>query len=169
MQKRSSIIAGLLLILVGLFFLAMQMFPTLAEGLNIARQWPLVIIGLGGLFMLSAVLGAPPLAIPGSIIGGVGGLLYYQNATGNWGSWAYAWTLIIGFVGVGLVIFGLLERRERPAIKAGAGLIAMSLFLFAVFALFFTGFAQAGLVWPIAIMLLGVWLLLRGRRRGKGG
>lgn len=163
MHKRSSIIGGLLMILVGLFFLAMQMFPTIAEQLNMARQWPLIIIGLGGLFLLSAVWGVPPLAIPGSIIGGIGALLYYQNATGNWTSWAYAWTLIIAFVGVGLIVFGLLERGARPVMKVGAGLTAVGLFLFLLFGTLFTGFAQAGLVGPIMLMLLGVWLLLRGR------
>ncbi len=167
MHKRSSIIGGLLMILVGLFFLAMQMFPALAEQLDIARQWPLIIIGLGGVFLLGAFWGAPPLAIPGSIIGGLGALLYYQNATGNWASWAYAWTLIIAFVGVGLILFGLLERHARPVIRVGGGLTAVGLITFLLLTTLFNGFAQARLIWPIFIILLGVWLLLRGRRRGK--
>lgn len=163
MQKRSSVIGGLLMILIGLFFLAMQLFPTLAEQFNLARQWPLIIVGMGGLFLISAVLGVPPLAIPGSIISGIGGILYYQNATGNWASWAYVWTLIIGFVGVGIVLFSLLERRDRTTLFAGTRLIVIGLVLFAVFGAFFNGLGQLGVIGPAAIMLLGVWLLLRSR------
>ena len=164
MHKRSSVIGGLLMILIGVFFLIVEMFPALAVQLNIARQWPLIIVGLGGLFLLSALLGAPPLAVPGSIVTGIGGILYYQNATGNWASWAYVWTLIIGFVGVGTIIFGLLERRDKTMLSSGSRMILISLVLFAVFGAFFNGLGQLGIIGPAAIMLLGLWLLLRGRR-----
>ncbi len=165
MQKRSSIIGGLLMILIGVFFLTINLFPELAVQLNMARQWPLIIVGLGVLFLISAVLGTPPLAIPGSIITGIGSILYYQNVTSNWASWAFVWPLIIGFVGVGIIVSGLLERQPRTAVSAGVRLIVISLVLFAVFAAFFNGLGQLGIIGPIAIMLLGGWLLLRGRRK----
>ena len=93
MEKKSSIIGGAILILAGVFFLLAQFFPGLVSWFNIGQQWPLIIIFVGGLFLAGALLGTPPLAIPGSIIGGTGLLLYYQNASGDWASWAYAWTL----------------------------------------------------------------------------
>jgi peptidoglycan/LPS O-acetylase OafA/YrhL len=116
---------------------------------------------------MSAFLGAPPLAIPGSIIGGIGGILYYQNVTGDWASWAYVWTLIIGFVGVGMLLSSLLARRVRREAWAGVRLMVVSLVLFGVFAAFFTGWGQLEIVGPLFLMLLGVWILLRGRL-GKG-
>ena len=106
MEKRSSIVGGLILIGVGTMFLLLQLFPSLADQIDLARQWPLVIVTVGGVFLLTAVLGTPPLAIPGSIIGGIGGILYYQNLTGDWASWAYVWALIPGFVGVGIILDG---------------------------------------------------------------
>jgi hypothetical protein len=94
MHKRSSIVVGTILILVGILFLLVQFFPGLAASLDISTQWPLIIVGVGGLLILSAFLGTPKLAIPGSIVTGIGGILYVQNLTGAWDSWAYVWALI---------------------------------------------------------------------------
>ncbi len=47
------------------------------------------------------------LAIPGSIITGIGLLLLFQNLTSYWESWSYGWTLIIIFVGAGIYLAGL--------------------------------------------------------------
>ena len=66
MQKRSSIIAGLILIIVGAFFLLAQAFPGLASIFNPSFYWPFIIVVVGGLFLLVAFLGTPPLAVPGS-------------------------------------------------------------------------------------------------------
>ncbi len=88
MQKRGSIIVGTILILVGALFLLAQIFPSIAINLDIGRQWPLIIVTVGGLFIVSAFLGTPPLAIPGSIVAGIGMILYVQNLTGTWSSWA---------------------------------------------------------------------------------
>ena len=70
------------------------------------------------------------LAIPGSIIAGIGGILYYQNATNDWESWAYAWTLIIGFVGVGTFIMHMLDGRVKRAFNEGFNSIVSSLVMF---------------------------------------
>ena len=40
--------------------------------------------------------------VPASIVTGIGGLLYWQNATGRWESWSYAWALIVASVGVSI-------------------------------------------------------------------
>ena len=100
-QRRSSLVGGLVLVLLGALFLAVQWLP----GLQLWFSWPLIIIGIGVLLLIVGLLtGVPAMAIPACIVGGIGGLLYWQNATGNWESWAYAWTLIPGFVGVGMVL-----------------------------------------------------------------
>ncbi len=104
MHKRSSIIVGTILIVVGLLFLAVQLFPGLAFNLDIDRQWPLIIVSVGVLLILSALFCSPSLAIPGSIVSGIGGILYVQNLTDTWESWAYVWTLIPGFVGIGMIL-----------------------------------------------------------------
>ncbi len=161
MEKRSSIVGGLILILVGALFLLMQLFPGLAEQIDMAQQWPFIIIVVGGVFLLTALLGTPPLAIPGSIITGIGGLLYYQNLTGNWGSWAYAWALIPGFVGIGRMLMYLLQGKARRGIREGGRLVLISAVMFVVFAAFFNGLGGLGRYWPVLLILGGAALLFK--------
>jgi len=168
MHKQGSIISGSILILIGLFLLLAQFFPGLAAFFDIGRQWPLIIVAVGALFLLSAPMGVPPLAIPGAIISGIGGILYYQNSTGNWASWAYIWTLIPGFVGVGMIWMGLLQRRSRQAMREGGRLLLISAFLFVVFAAFFNGLGGLGRFWPVLLIGAGFWLLIRNRLSGRG-
>lgn len=172
MQKRGSIVGGLILILVGSLFLAMQVFPDLAVRFDLARHWPLFFVGLGGLFLLGALVGDRGMAVPGSVLTGLGGLFYYQNVTGDWGSWAYAWALIPGFVGVGTFLMHLLQGQLRRAVKEGGGLIFISFVMFMVFGSFFGGWVSLRLAGPLLLIGLGVWLLLKmvvgGPRPGRG-
>jgi hypothetical protein len=128
---------------------------------DLNRQWPLFIVGVGGLLFLAAVLSAPGLAVPAAVVGGLGLLLYAQNWLGAWDSWAYAWTLFPGFVGVGLIVKSGLEGRLRHGLRDGGRLVLVSLLLFAVFATFLGGFLPFELVLPALLILWGVWLLAR--------
>lgn len=163
MKTRSSIVGGLIMIVVGVLFLLLQMFPSLGHLFDMAQLWPLIIVAVGVFFLLGAVGGTPPLAIPGAIVGGIGMILYYQNLTGHWESWSYVWALIPGFVGVGLIAAGVLGRQRRQVVE-GRRLMLISLALFVVFAFFFTGFGQIGQFWPVALIGVGVWLLLGNKR-----
>lgn len=165
MHKRSSIIIGTILILVGLLFLVIQLFPGLAFNLDIGRQWPLIIVSVGVLLILSALLGSPALAIPGSIVSGIGGILYVQNLTNTWESWAYIWTLIPGFVGIGLILAGLLGHQRRASWREGSRLLLISAVMFFIFGAFFNGLGGLGRYWPIALIGLGLWMMLPRRRQ----
>ena len=163
-QRRSSLAGGLVLVLLGALFLAVQWVP----GLQLWFSWPLIIIGIGVLLLIVGLLtGVPAMAIPACIIGGIGGLLYWQNATGNWESWAYAWTLIPGFVGVGMVLSGLLGGDTRQTVRGGAWLILVSLVLFAVFASFFGALGLVGSYWPVLLIVLGLLLLAQSLFRSR--
>lgn len=164
MKTRSSIVGGLIMIAVGVLFLLLQLFPALGAFFDIGQLWPLLIMLVGLFFLLGALLGTPPLAIPGSIVGGIGLILLYQNLTGHWSSWAYMWALIPGFVGIGLIVAGVLGKL-RPQVAAGRRLLVISLVLFIIFALVFTGFGgQFGQFWPLALIGLGLWLLFGNKR-----
>lgn len=166
MHKQSSIVGGIILILVGLFFLATQFLPEeVARFLDFGNQWPLILVGLGGIFMLGAILAQPELAIPGSIVGGLGVMMYYQNLTNSWESWSYAWTLILGFVGFGIFLMHTLQKKPRQGLREGGRLMVVSLVLFLFFGLMFSGFQ--GLLWPVGMIGLGVLLLLRNVWRGR--
>lgn len=163
MEKRSSIIGGLILIFVGALFLILQLFPGLSEKIDLAQHWPLLIVALGVFFLLGALLGTPPLAVPGSIISGIGGMMYVQNLTGNWASWAYSWTLIPGFVGIGIILMHFISGRLNRGFREGGPLLVISALMFIVFALFFNvgGLGGLGRYWPIFLILAGGWLLIK--------
>jgi len=163
-QRRSSLAGGLVLVLLGALFLAVQWVP----GLQLWVSWPLIIIGIGVLLLIVGLLtGVPAMAMPACIVGGIGGLLYWQNATGNWESWAYAWTLIPGFVGVGMVLSGLLGGDTRQTVRGGAWLILISLVLFAVFASFFGALGLVGSYWPVLLIVLGLLVLAQSLFRSR--
>lgn len=164
MERRSSIIGGLILILVGGFFLLIEAFPALASWIDLSSQWPLLIVGAGVLLLVGALFGTPPLAVPGTIVTGIGGILYYQNATGDWGSWSYIWALIPGFVGLGLILMSLLDPAERKNRTEGARLLLISAVLFGVFWALFNGFGGLFQFWPVLLIAGGLWLVWQNRR-----
>jgi hypothetical protein len=163
-KRRSSLVGGLLLILLGAWFLISQFWP----GLHPEFSWPWIIVGVGALMLVIGLLsGEPDMAVPACVVGGIGGLLYWQNATGNWESWAYAWSLIPGFVGVGVVLSGLLGGNGGKALRDGGSLILISLALFAVFGSWLGGLTLFGDYWPVLLILWGLWLLIRPLFRSR--
>jgi len=161
-RRRSSLAGGSVLILLGAWLLMVQLVPGLRDWVAIEFSWPLSIVGIGVLLLVLGLLaGAPAMAVPACIVGGIGGLLTWQNATGNWGSWAYTWTLVPGFVGVGALLAGLLGEKPRQSVRDGGWLILISLVLFLVFGSFLGGLALLGPYWPVLLIVLGLVLLLR--------
>ena len=166
MNRRGSLTFGILLILIGGWFLAVQFVPGIGDWVAKFVDWPFWIIGPGLLFLVAAVVsGVPALAVPGSIISGVGLILYYQNYTGEWESWAYMWTVIIGFVGIGVFLMHVLEGNFRKAVKEGGNTIVTSIVLFLIFGSFFRAiFGQTpflGEYWPVLLIAVGLWMLIR--------
>lgn len=160
-MRRSSVIGGIILILVGLFFLALPLFPNLADLVDIEQQWPLIIVAIGALFLIAALLGTPPLAVPGSVISGIGLLMYYQNLNDAWETWSFAWALIPGFVGIGTILMHTLQGDVRTGLSQGGRLMLISLILFVIFAALFGGGLTFGQIWPVLLIGLGLWMLAK--------
>lgn len=157
-EKRTNIAGGIILVLVGAALLAIQILP----GVFISFSWPWIVIIVGlFLFGLGAAIGEPGMAVPACIVGGIGGILYYQNLTGNWESWSFVWSLIPGFVGIGIILMNLLSGEGGKAFREGGLLVLISLTLFAVFGSFFGALGLVGDYWPVLLILLGVLILLR--------
>lgn len=163
-QNRSSLALGLILLIAGGWLLVTQQVPAIQTWMESNFTWPMWVIGAGALvFLIGLVTGAPDISVPASIIAGVGGILYYQNMTGDFGSWSYMWTLIPGFVGVGTILTGLLGEHTRRNIGHGLRLMVTSAVLFLIFATFFGGLdilGEYGL--PVILILLGIYILARG-------
>jgi hypothetical protein len=164
----ANLILGAILIGLGLLFLVVQI-PGVRFGYH---MWPFFIIIPGLAFFVGMVLGgrgAGGLAVPGSIVTTVGLILLYQNVTNHWVSWSYAWGLIVAAVGIGLMING--SWSFRPAlITQGRRVAVIGLALFLAFGAFFEAFIFRGFigyaqwVWPVALIALGLFLLLRRGR-----
>jgi hypothetical protein len=162
-QSRSRITSGILLILLGLLLLSYQMMPVWWTWLRLEYSWPLAVIGLGLFLLILALLArAPALVVPGCVIAGIGGILYWQNATGNWGSWSYMWTLIPGFIGVGIILAGLMSgTKVLQSVLSGAWTILTSLILFAAFGFVLGGLNIFGVYWPVLLIAAGLLVFLR--------
>lgn len=166
-NQRNRLTVGLLLVLLGAAFLFVQLYPGVVERLQIQMGWPMIIVGVGAfLLILGLLTGAPETAIGACVVAGIGGILYYQNATNDWTSWSYAWALIPGFGGVGMVVAGLLGSQRPRIIRHGLGQILTSLILFLIFASIFSplfgGFAWLGVYWPLLLIVAGILIIVRG-------
>ena len=169
-QNRSNLFLGILLILIGAWLVVTRQVPAVREWLDDSFTWPMWTIGAGLLiFLIGLITGAPGMSIPAAIVAGIGGILYYQNSTDNFGSWAYMWTLIPGFVGIGTILAGLLGEHTRQNLARGLNLIVISAVMFLIFATFFGGLSILGDYGAaILLILLGLYILARGFMRNRG-
>jgi hypothetical protein len=169
-ERKSDLVFGIILLLIGGWFLAAQFdfVPRLNEIMNIEIQWPLIVIGVGVfLFLLGLLLRNPGMCVPACIVGGIGGLLYWSNSTGNWDDWSYLWTLIPGFVGIGIILSTLLGGEEKKGYREGFRLILISAVLFIVFLMLFSGQGQFLKYWPVLVILGGIWIIIQTIFRKK--
>ena len=158
--KRTSILGGAILITVGAVLFAAQILPDFMPDFWEIFSWPWIVIGIGlFLFILGAAVGEPGMAVPATIMCGLGGILAYQWYTGDWQSWSYIWALIPGFVGIGIVLMSLLGGDA--SLKDGSTLVFISFIMLAVFGSFFGAVGMAGKYWPVLLILLGVVLMVR--------
>jgi hypothetical protein len=138
-----------------------------------ATLWPFFILAPGVALLAWAFLGGKSsagLAVPGSIVTAVGLILFAQNMTGRFDTWAYAWGLIVASVGVGTWLFGILGDREKET-QDGIRTFTVGLALFAVFGVFFEFIIGLGgrpgwlgnWVVPLLLIVAGVALLYRRR------
>ena len=159
-SNAGALIGGGVLIAFGLLALVAQIFQTL----NWGSLWPFLVIGLGALFFVAMFAGGKQtagLAIPGSIVGGIGLVLLFQNVTRHWESMSYFWTLIILFVGLGVYLMGWYGGDEEQK-RSGARVMKVGFILFIIFGAFFEMMFSSfnGYIFPILLILLGGYLVV---------
>ena len=166
-RGRSQLALGVILILLGAWFLMDKTLPVFHSFFSQYTEFPLNMLLIGaGILIVGLVLGQPSMAIPAAIVAGIGGIFYYQELTNNYKSWSYMWALIPGFVGIGIVLSGLLGENTAINLKRGLNLMVISAVLFLVFASIFGGFDLLGNFGPaILLILLGLWVLGNGLYR----
>jgi len=163
---RSGTVVAVVLIGLGVLFLAFNLIP----GLDIGQMWPIIFFLIAGAFYLPAIVwpserkALAGLYIPASIMLVLGLIFLYDTITGDWGSWAYMWTLIPGGVGLGLALGSRIGGWGRDTMQVGIWMMVGSLVAFAFFGLFF-GSALIRTIGPLLLIAGGALLLLRALRR----
>jgi uncharacterized integral membrane protein len=161
-NQRSSLTLGAILVILGAFFIASNLIPAFHVFLDQANAWPLIIEAVAlGFLLLGLVLGVPDMAVPAVIIGGIGGILWWQSLTLNWWTWSFMWALIPGFAGLGMLLAKVLGGNERYNLWHALNTIGSSLIIFVIFGAFFGGFKFMGPYWPVVLIAAG---LLMGAR-----
>jgi hypothetical protein len=163
-QVRSQLVLGLILILLGAWFVISRTVPSLADFANKMFEWPFTLMWIGALILVVGLFtGNPGAAVPATIVAGIG-VIFYLNDTyaGGQAAWFYMWTLIPGFIGIGSIFAGLLGDNTRQNLKSGFNSLIFSAVAFLIFASIFGGLNLLGNYGPaILLIALGVWLLGR--------
>ena|SRR5215831_12401817 len=152
-----TIVMGVVLILIGTIYLAVEFVPRLRQ-IDVAHYgWPFFVI-LPGLVLIG-IAGALPeadgLCIPGGIVMMAGVVLFFQNLFGLFATATYTWALVApGGVGVGLWLQGLV--RESPGLRAsGTQAMGAGFIIFLLSALFFESIVHvSGILFPLLVRLL---------------
>lgn len=169
-QTQRNTFGAILLIGLGLLFLVGQVFNINFWAIA-GFSWPVLILIPGVIFLALAFSGSRKMAgfvFPGTIITGTGAILWYQNVTGNWESWAYAWTLYPALVGLAMIFAGQRQGNERT-VTTGSGMVKYSTIAFVAAAAFFEllifhgNGALTGWIVPLGLVAAGGYLLLSGR------
>jgi len=169
-SRTIELIAGLVLLLVGLVVLASEPLLDFVGGIGIPddvlRWWPVLIIGLSLFFLVPGLVGGPSrrlragMVIPGAILAGVGSALLYTSLMDRWGAWAYLWAVLPFSFGIGMYAAGWIA--DAPAFKwIGSGIAVGGLVAYVVFATAFGGEAFR-LIAALGIIGLGLALTVGG-------
>jgi hypothetical protein len=169
-SRTIELIAGLLLLVIGLVVLASEPLLEFIRGLGISddvlRWWPILLIGLSLFFLLPGLLGRQHrrlragMVIPGFILAGVGAALLYTSLTDRWGAWSYLWSVLPFSFGLGMYAAGWIA--DAPAFKwIGSGIAAGGVVAYLVFAIAFGGEAFR-LIAALGILGLGLALTIGG-------
>jgi hypothetical protein len=175
MNKRISILAGLVLILMGALALTFNLVAPML-GLNVWRWgtwrfWPLLVVGVGLLFVLPPFLVRGRRGLGGLFISGVpilttGGILLLASVFDTWGVWAYLWPLEILALALGFVFAAIYMRLVWlliPAIVVGLnGLVLQFCALTGLWSVW-------AVLWTIEPLAVGLALLVVSVVKRSGG
>ncbi|MCA1568812.1 MAG: hypothetical protein LC798_00510 [Chloroflexi bacterium] len=163
----STLAIGLILVLVGAALFAGQVLGIGIEDVG----WPFFVVAAGvAIFVIGLVIADEQgMVIGGAITTTVGLVLLYQDQTGRWESWAYAWALVgPAASGMGLAVWSLRSGKGGDLRNGTWGLLG-GLAMFAIGFLFFEGVIGIGgdrlalPEWLLPVAVIGIGLVVLGR------
>jgi hypothetical protein len=159
---------GIALLLIGVLLFVGQLFDIGIDDVG----WPAIVIGIGVVILVLGLFvnREQGMVIGGTVVTTVGLVLLYQNTTGRWESWAYAWALVgPAASGLGMVLWGI-RTADPGEIRNGTWALLGGLGIFLVGFLFFEGVIGISgeplplpeWVLPAVVIAIGVVVLARG-------
>jgi uncharacterized membrane protein YvlD (DUF360 family) len=169
-SRTVELIAGIILLVIGILVLASEPIANLLQGLPIDDEvlgwWPMLIIGLSLFFLAPSLVGGQNrklragMVIPGAVLAGVGSALLYTSLTDRWAAWSSLWSVIPFSFGLGMYAAGWIA--DAPAFKwIGSGIAVGGVVAYLVFATAFGGEAFRILA-AVGIIALGLALTIGG-------
>lgn len=168
----TRIMLGGAIVVVGLLLFLGQLID-----LDIGALWPLFVIVPGVGILVSGLAAAPggsgnAATVIGSQLTALGLLLLFQNLTGWWQTWAYAWALVWPTsIGLGLAAHGTLSGDDAAA-RSGLRVSLVGFVIFLVGFAFFEGVlnisgSSLGVIGDLALpgVLIGTGLIVIFRKR----
>ena len=170
MSRTIELIAGLLLLAIGVLVLASEPLVDFVRGIGIDDDvlawWPILLVGLSLFFLVPSLVGRQHrrlragMVIPGAILAGVGSALLYTSLTDRWGAWSSLWSVLPFSFGLGMYAAGWIA--DAPAFKwIGSAIAAGGVVAYLVFAIAFGGEAFR-FVAALGILALGLALTIGG-------
>lgn len=157
-MNRGALIPGIILILLGGYFLASSLGVNIPD---ISMWWPLIVVA-GGVFALSRYFTDGRKDSDNVFVGvggiGVGLFLFYIVSLGNWALAGTLWPVWVLIAGIAFIAKWVADRRERQTLWVGTVGVAIG-------AVFLAGTALAPdndltRYWPVILIALGAVVLL---------
>jgi drug/metabolite transporter (DMT)-like permease len=163
----SAVAIGLVLVVIGAILFAGQLFDIGIEDVG----WPFFVVATGVVILVIGLVVANEqgMVIGGTIVTTVGLVLLYQNETGRYETWAYAWALVgPAASGLGLALWGARSGNSNDIRNGTWGLLG-GLGLFVIGFLFFEGIIGIGgdridlPEWLLPVVVIGIGVVILGR------
>jgi len=151
---QQSRLQGIILIILGVLFLALNL-----SDVRLREIWPLIFLGLGLYFVVLYISDRKNYGIlmPASIFIVMGGLFLYCTIEG-WHVMGMLWPFFLIGPGLGFFLMYFFGPREQGLLIPGYILTGLGI-------LFLIIFAEGMYLWPVLLIALGIFMLLR---RGSG-
>lgn len=159
---------GFILIIAG-FFLLINNFLDLGL-FRLKHIWPLFILipGLAFEFAYFSTRRNPGLLVPGGILVTIGLLFFFESVT-NWSVSAYTWPVYPLAVAIGLFQLYWFSDRQSGLLVPVFILTAVSCLGFGIMFLnSINQYIDLGIVFPVLLVLIGVFVLVRGSGKKPG-
>ncbi|HCV43852.1 MAG TPA: hypothetical protein DGH68_10250 [Bacteroidetes bacterium] len=149
-----SVITGAALITIGGIFL----LPNFTE-LTLRELWPVLMLGPGILFFVSYFYDRTSygLLMPGTILT-LYGLLFLYCSIFGWYWMRDLWPIYLLGPGIGFFLMYYLGKKETGLLVTGAILTSLGV-------IFLCSVSDYGYLWPLAIIIAGVLLIFKNRKK----